>query len=265
MKFKNCFFYFLLISSVLSAQDDENDLPPGVEQIDSVVGMNYKDMYPSDSVLTDGYTTSNTFFPKNLDPNLKNKYKGQEFDYTTIKPRETLWDRIKRRIAELLKSIFGEVDVQKTGDITMVVLRLFAIILGAFVLYVLISYLLGKEGNLFFSKKNKKLQIHDENLNENIHEINFPEEILRFEKEGNYRYAVRYQFLKTLKNLSDKNLVDWVPEKTNRDYITEINNSTQKENFRELVRIFDYVWYGEFDINLNNYNHFKETFNSFQV
>ncbi len=263
MNFKLVFLFFLLFSASFSAQEE---LPPEVSvEVDSLVP-NYGDgMLKADSILSEKYLTDNKIFPKEIQPNLRNKYKGEEYNYATIKPKESLWDRMKRRIAKILYSIFGDVDIQKTGDITFIVLRIFAIALVGFLLYFLIKYILSKNGNFLFSKKNQKVNIRDENLAENIHEINFSEEISKFERQQNYRYAVRYQFLNVLKKLSDKKLIEWLPEKTNRDYISELINSTQKEEFRELSRIFDYVWYGEFDINENNYKHFKNIFNAFKI
>ena len=121
-----------------------------------------------------------------------------------------------------------------------------------------------KDGNFFFSKKNKKLKIGTEDLKENIHEINFDKSISDFEAKANYRMATRYQFLSLLKKLSDKKLIDWNIEKTNRDYSRELKNVTQKTQFDRLTYIFENVWYGEIDLDEQRYQSFKSYFNNFQ-
>jgi hypothetical protein len=67
-------------------------------------------------------------------------------------------------------------------------------------LYFIIKYILGKDGNFIFGKKNKKLNLNVEELHENIHEINFPESIAKFELAHDYRSAVRISSCLFLKN-----------------------------------------------------------------
>ena len=123
---------------------------------------------------------------------------------------------------------------------------------------------MGKEGNLFFGKKNKKVEINAEELHENIHEINFPESIAKFERQGDFRSAVRYQFLFVLKKLSDKKQISWNPEKTNKDYLMELKAEHLKNEFSGLSYIFDYVWYGEFSIDEQAYLTFKNQYQAFK-
>ena len=161
-----------------------------------------------------------------------------------------------------METIFGEMDPVKSIQITELVLRILAIIIAGFVLYFLLRFLMGENGNLFFGKKNKKIGIKTSDLHENIHEINFPETIAKFEREKDYRSAIRYQFLFVLKKLTDKKIISWNPEKTNKDYVVElkIENETLNRQFSELVYIFDNVWYGEFEINQDSYQNFKQKF-----
>ena len=105
-----------------------------------------------------------------------------------------------------------------------------------------------RKGNLFFAKKNTKLEIPVEDVVENIHEVDFPETIAKYERQRDYRSAVRYHFLWILKQLTDKKIIEWNPEKTNKDYIAEIQKADIKQGFKEIALIFDYVWYGEFKI-----------------
>ena len=84
-----------------------------------------------------------------------------------------------------------------------------------------------------------------------------------YERNRDFRYAVRYQFLWILKILADKNIIEWNPKKTNRDYMTEIKEKQLQRKFREAAKIFDYVWYGEFEIDENSYHKMKEKWSVF--
>lgn len=260
----NKIIVFLLVILNLGstkAQDYEDD---DIYIGDTVVTSHYKNMYIADSVLKANPQTENAIFPKKFKENLPSRYKGNEFDYSTSKPRESFFEKLQRKISELIRAIFGDTSLETSSQITNVVIRIFAIILVGFLLYFIVKFLINHNGNLFFGRKNKKIEINEEELHENIHEINFPQSIAKFENDGDYRSAVRYQFLYILKKLSDKKLILWNPEKTNKDYVAELKANHLKNDFYNLSYIFDYVWYGEFSIDENSYNKFKNQFQEFK-
>lgn len=260
MRFKLFLFFFVLISLPFFSQ--ENEPTSATVEVDSTYEVEtfQEGKFDVDSLINVRPESSNTVFPKTLDPKFREKYKGEEFDYTTIKPKEPLIDRIMRKIRKILESIFGEMDPIKAGNITQTIFRILAIIIIAFILYFLIRFLVGKDGNFFFGKRNKKLEISDTDLHENIHEINFPESIAQFERQKDFRSAIRYQFLFVLKKLADKKLIDWNPENTNRDYLYQLKTESHKKKYTQLAYIFDHVWYGEFLINEDQYQGFKKQF-----
>ena len=130
-----------------------------------------------DSLLGSMKETDDVIFPKTFPENYKNKYKSEEFDYTATKPKESIWDKIQRAFGELLESIFGKIDSSKPFDFAENALYFLAVVIIGFVLYFLIKFLISKEGNFFFGKKNKKINIETQELHENIHEINFMDSI----------------------------------------------------------------------------------------
>ncbi|ASU36018.1 DUF4129 domain-containing protein [Mucilaginibacter xinganensis] len=84
---------------------------------------------------------------------------------------------------------------------------------------------------------------------ENIHEINFDADIEKAIAQNNYRLAVRLLYLRCLKQLNDKKLIQWQIDKTNTTYLYELTDPQQKQVFGLLTRQFEYVWYGNFAIN----------------
>ncbi|MET3535681.1 DUF4129 domain-containing protein [Chryseobacterium limigenitum] len=262
---KILFFLLIFFSFESSFAQDQTGPPPVAEAyIDSLNTGHYKNMYRADSVLLKNPVSENTVYPKKFKENIQSRYKGNEFDYTTIKPKESFWQKLLRKIDKILQSIFGDTVFTKSGNIAGILMRIFAIVLVGFLLYFIIKYLIGKDGNFIFGKKNKKVIIKDEELHENIHEINFPESIAKFEREGDYRSAIRYQFLFVLKKLSDKKSINWNPEKTNKDYVTELKVPNLKNEFSNLSYIFEYVWYGEFSIDEQGYQKFKAQYQAFK-
>jgi len=257
------FLFLLLFLSLGLVQAQDNN--PDDDLVDSLYTTgHYRNMLRADSVLMKNPVSENEAHPKTFKENIPSRYKGREFDYAVSKPRESFFQKLMRKLNQIIQGIFGETTLTKSGEFTAILIRLFAIILVGFLLYFIIKFLMGKDGNFIFGKKNKKLDINVQELHENIHEINFPESIAKFEMAGDYRSAVRYQFLFVLKKLSDKKLINWNPEKTNKDYAAELKAPHLKNDFSDLSYIFDYVWYGEFSIEEESYQKFKNQYQAFK-
>ena len=64
-----------------------------------------------------------------------------------------------------------------------------------------------------------------------------------------YRLAVRFYYLLILQKLTDKELIVWQQEKTNEDFIREVAKLKIASDFTEITQLYDFVWYGNFEIN----------------
>ncbi|MBZ9731279.1 DUF4129 domain-containing protein [Salegentibacter sp. JZCK2] len=67
-------------------------------------------------------------------------------------------------------------------------------------------------------------------------------------REENYRLGVRYLYLKSLRLLDQKEHISYRFEKTNEDYINEINETEIKNQFTKITRLYDFIWYGDFEL-----------------
>jgi len=136
------------------------------------------------------------------------------------------------------------------------------ILLVGVLLYVLIK--MTKLGSFFVRKKNKKLgDIAFDEIEKNIKEVEFDPLIADAIKAGNYRAAVRLQYLKCLRVLSDTERIEWSLEKTNRDYIYELTDANTKNKFKQLASLYEYIWYGEFDIDQKTYGQIEGLYDDF--
>jgi hypothetical protein len=63
-----------------------------------------------------------------------------------------------------------------------------------------------------------------------------------------YREATRVLFLLSLMALHRKNHIEWNAFKTDRDYYYEVKNQQLKEKFLLLIRQYEYVWFGKFEL-----------------
>ena len=130
-----------------------------------------------------------------------------------------------------------------------------------FVLFILYKLFL-TEGA--FRKRTTSAAVTPEVAEEHISsESDFTALIREAIKGGNYRLAIRYQYLQTLHKLAGKNLVELAADKTNYQYVREIANQNYQNDFAALTLNYEYVWYGEFNIDENIYRKMEPGFVTF--
>jgi hypothetical protein len=80
--------------------------------------------------------------------------------------------------------------------------------------------------------------------------------------KADYRLAIRYLFLKTLKLLRDKDIIEFSVDKTNGRYINEIP-SQWRNDFAVLIHNYEYVWYGHFNLSEAQFALLQKKYSSF--
>lgn len=148
---------------------------------------------------------------------------------------------------------------------TWVQTLLWIIIVGGFA-YAIMWYLMDSQVGLFRKKNQAVSQPGNEitEMPEDIFAIQYQQEIDKALAQGNYRLAVRIHFLRLLRKLSDKNLIQYKQEKTNLDYLMELSSKTWYADFFRLTRHFEYSWYGHFDVEESKYRIIAGEFNQFE-
>jgi hypothetical protein len=60
--------------------------------------------------------------------------------------------------------------------------------------------------------------------------------------------------------MSEREIIIWDLEKTNSDYLNEIKNEQLKADFAYLSYLYNYIWYGEFELDVNTFEKAKTAF-----
>lgn len=115
---------------------------------------------------------------------------------------------------------------------------------------------------LFFSDKTFEKIKSSESI-EDIHSIKFDELIEKAIENKNFRYAVRLNYLKSLKLLSDMELIKWRIDKTNREYLIEISKENLRSDFYGLTSTFESIWYGGLEVKESKFDELQLFFNNF--
>ena len=178
---------------------------------------------------------------------LRELHGQHEFDYHEVRPAadegNSLWGRFWARVRQWLADHFSWLGgYSYDGFWRWLIYGL----LGAAVVWVILK-LLQVDLTAAFGRTPRRVALAYETLSENIHELDFPTQLREAEEAGNLRLAVRLGYLALLKQLSDRHLIDWQPDKTNQTYLRElaIQRPNLRPPFAETTRQFEYVWYGE--------------------
>ncbi|WP_276089470.1 DUF4129 domain-containing protein [Pedobacter sp. JY14-1] len=162
-----------------------------------------------------------------------------EFRYQETLSGDSWWDRFVRWFWEMLDALLG-------SEYSRPFITYGAILLLSGLLIFLILKAAGLD-LLVFGRASKAIPALQNADAEDIHLIDFNQEIHRAVNAGDYRLAVRMFYLRLLKQLSDRNEIIWSPDKTNRTYITEIQDTGRSARFKKLTQEFERAWYGEID------------------
>lgn len=138
---------------------------------------------------------------------------------------------------------------------------LWTLLIG-FLVFVIIKIAIENKFFIFYSSV-KKNSISDEIPESELMGEDINAHIREAEQQGNYREATRYHFLRVLQQLNNRHYIRYDAQLTNSDYIRQLKDFHSLTHFRSLAYIYDYVWYGEFEPNEEQYSMISKRFNDF--
>lgn len=201
------------------------------------------------------YDSSNVIVRSMDSTKIKAYLKDKDFRYfEDPESTMTLWERLMEWLKRQFYKLTEYDSYYTAWDIFIYILIALAVVAIVFGIYK--SEIKG----LFFSNKNK-LNV-SEHL-EDIHSIDYEKMIEEAIANKNYRYAIRLNYLRSLKKLSDKEIIYWKVEKTNREFLREIKLNSLKSKFEKITTDFESIWYGGFEIDHSAYMHLQNYYSDF--
>lgn len=189
-------------------------------------------------------------------------YKADDdFNYVEVKAEESFLDKVIRWFRNILRkfweSIFG---VGTATGFLYFIFRILPYILLGVLIFLLIRFFLKVNSNRLIMKAREQGRVSITEEEQIIKNEDIPALIKEAIKQKNYRLAIRYYYLLSLKHLTENETISWQPQKTNEDYIKEIDKTNLKDGFKNITRIYDYVWYGEFGVDALKFEALKLPF-----
>lgn len=215
--------------------------------------------------LTVNYDTARLQVQKIGEEDLKQFHDDPKFDYEVVKTELTWWDNFKTWLSNLFLRFFEWIfGAEEAAGALAVFLRILPYLLLALLLFLLIRFFLTVNSSAAANATGAKPFValsEEEHIikNEDIRAL-----IQKALDDKNYRLAIRYYYLYILQLMSEKELIDWQLQKTNHDYENEIQKPDLKKAFTQITRWYDYVWYGDFNIDEAQYQKAEVTFSELQ-
>ncbi len=139
------------------------------------------------------------------------------------------------------------------------------IIIGIVIAFFLIRQLLGMKAR----PRNRKItrqgniEIDLDQIEDNLEEVVLGNYIQDAIQAGNFALATRLYYLDILKSLSKAHHIKWKKDKTNRDYLNEMQSSLLFDKFQYITLVFENVWYGNRSIEDSSFREIQPHFQSF--
>jgi hypothetical protein len=123
---------------------------------------------------------------------------------------------------------------------------------------------LARENNFrWFSRRSEPLQEEepDSLLRGNL---DYDEVIGKYQAAGNYRYAVRYLFLRLIHSAADKNIIQIRESTTNTEIRRAFSAHPLASQYQYLATAYEYIYFGDFNLNKEIFDSLKRKFEVFQ-
>ena len=235
---KYLYLLFLFLSLNSFGQDSLSYVPPTIDTTAVAVKFTEKE------ILIDSSSVKAKTFPKDF----KEKYTDSDFQYEKKIKEKNSWDRFLDWLAYWLSKIFSFSSEGSSVSFVEILLKVLAVGVILFVIYLIVKAVMNGEGRWVFGKSSDKRVINYDEIEKNLHLVDFEKLIKEATKSGENRLLIRYYYLWLLKKLAEKEIIDWDVEKTNSDYIYEIKSEKLRGEFTYLSYLYNYIWYGEFKL-----------------
>ncbi len=135
---------------------------------------------------------------------------------------------------------------------------------GGILVYAVVRIIVANRLQLFYRPPRRSMGIKSEE--EGDLEDDLEGQLMHFMQTKNYRQAVRYLYLKALRQLNDRGMIRYHQEATNQEYWQQLSLTPLGAPFLDLTMIYEKVWYGEFPLGerlfTRLYQYFEEFYKS---
>lgn len=132
-------------------------------------------------------------------------------------------------------------------------------LLGAILLYAIIRIV--AENRLFYRTPAKAIAAPEETVSPLEEDLDL--QLQKALAAKDHRMSVRFLYLKVLRLLSERELIKFHIQTTNREYVRQLGGTALGDPFRFLTGAYERVWYGEFSLSDGQFERLYPYFQDF--
>lgn len=246
----------VLLSPALYAFQQQDSTTPGFTISDPLI----RELLPQENAAPAAAQQPFVYKKRTFNKGFKEEYKKSDFDYTEKKAADNALTRFLARVRAFVKKLLnGSQGASANTPVLQVILKTLVIaILLSLVIFIIISFVRGNTSWILFRKSTTVYRNSEDT--EALMETDFRTLIQETETANDHRLAIRYYYLWLLQQLASRGFIKWNNDKTNTDYYYEIYDNRIRSEFKYLSYVYDYIWYGEFELDQDSYQKAKNAF-----
>lgn len=163
------------------------------------------------------------------------------------------------KIEEFLeKFVIRDFKVSHISDTAINIMMIIGIIICIFIVIFIISVV-----KRSIKKEVKIRTILGEEINKDTTGDSLKNKSESYKEQGNYREAVRYDFIALLFMLNQKNIIYLDKAKTNIEIVSDLKKANYQhcDSVEKIVYLFNEIWYGHKDIKVEQYINWEQFMN----
>ncbi|MGK0377216.1 MAG: hypothetical protein ACJA1Z_001025 [Patiriisocius sp.] len=212
------------------------------------------------------YDIDSSRTPLLLDKDALEGYKNDEaYHYKDLEEQRNWWTDFTNWLSRLWQNIIDWIfgDYEPGGFVSLIIQVLPYILVASVVIFLIwMFYKINPGARMMKNTEDPKLFFTEEE--ELIKTADLKSLITKALEDGNYRLAVRYYYLLILKSLTQKELIAYEFDKTNSDYFSEIKSPLINSDFKKVTHLYDYIWYGNFEVSPESYGKAQHSFSQLE-
>lgn len=177
----------------------------------------------------------------------------KEFDYS--KNTKSTFNPITALIDYLINKFFKNISQKNLLMARQIIIWIIVILSLIIVYYILKKY--GWGIPLLNEEKSAKNHVLFSDIDRPLGKYDFDKIIKEFIQKKDFRMAIRWFFIFLLFEMEKKQHIRFDSHKTINDFKFDVKDKSYYHRFAEVCLIFEYVWYGKFDLDENAFQSVK--------
>lgn len=207
--------------------------------------INLKGQNQEDSLVVD---ESRSKYARTIDTSTYEVYRSNsDYQYEEVRYEESNLRRMWRRFWSRFFKSLGK------GLSSEIFQYIIIIVAAAGVIY----FILKSQFANVIRKEPTEKRSYVEELDIRVSENVLEEKWKHAKNNKDWRNAIRYAYLISLKKLDEKKLIQWKEWKLSEDYVQELKHTEWKQDFTDMTKFFNYSWYGQGELHQEGFQKFE--------